>query len=409
MAKQSWETRWKITSELGRGGQGIVSRVVSADRENARQKSIEQIIQSIELAASQVRDQEKWSQVLESAQRLAEAIHTLTRADTPSEIGALKVLSLPDGMERHEAEKRFAAELQALGALSNQPGILKLLDGDPAECWMVTKLYPRTLEGTRLNCVGDGLVALRRFRPLVAAVAELHKRGLVHRDIKPANIFIDDAGVLILGDFGIVFWMDDSHERLTETFERVGTRDWMAPWAHTGRRFDDVKPSLDVFPLAKVLWHMISGQKVLPFWRWDRADYNLEHLFPDDAAAFWINRNIFKEVIVENERDCLPNAAALLARVDSIIRLVERGGQRLGVGIPIPCRVCGVGAYDDFRGGESSVIAIVHPRNVQSLTQMPALYSDRETKMTVRAKVCNTCGHFEFFHFPDGRRASWES
>lgn len=37
----------------------------------------------------------------------------------------------------------------------------------------------------------------------VIAIQCLHKQGIVHRDIKPANIFLDDAGHLILGDFGL--------------------------------------------------------------------------------------------------------------------------------------------------------------------------------------------------------------
>jgi len=81
------------------------------------------------------------------------------------------------------------------------------------------------------------------------------------------NIFIARDGRLVLGDFGIVFF-EGNTDRITESLERVGTRDWMPPWAHTGLRIDDVKPTFDVSCLGRVLWAMLSGRDFLPFWYW---------------------------------------------------------------------------------------------------------------------------------------------
>ncbi len=104
---------------------------------------------------------------------------------------------------------------------------------------------------------------MKAFRPLVEGVAKLHERGFVHRDIKPQNIFIDANGNLVLGDFGIVFFDDPAHTRLSATFENVGSRDWMPGWAYSVR-IEAVKPAFDVFSLGKVLWAMISTKPVLP-------------------------------------------------------------------------------------------------------------------------------------------------
>jgi serine/threonine protein kinase len=120
------------------------------------------------------------------------------------------------------------------------------------------------------------------FRLIVEAVAELHNRGYVHRDIKSKNLFIASDGRPVLGDFGIVAFEDDAHTRVTEEFERVGSRDWMAPWAHTGLRVDDVRPSFDVFPLGKLPWVMISGRPILPSYQTHRrTGFELDRIFPD--------------------------------------------------------------------------------------------------------------------------------
>ncbi|KAF9485808.1 kinase-like protein [Pholiota conissans] len=38
---------------------------------------------------------------------------------------------------------------------------------------------------------------------LILAIQSLHKVGIIHRDIKPDNIFLDEAGHLVLADFGL--------------------------------------------------------------------------------------------------------------------------------------------------------------------------------------------------------------
>jgi hypothetical protein len=78
---------------------------------------------------------------------------------------------------------------------------------------------------------GDVLGSLLAFRSLLEAVAKLHEKGYVHRDIKPDNIFVADDGHLVLGDFGLVIEPGAADGRLTDTYENVGSRDWMPGWA----------------------------------------------------------------------------------------------------------------------------------------------------------------------------------
>lgn len=104
---------------------------------------------------------------------------------------------------------------------------------------------------------GRALAVLLAFKPLVQGVGLIHEQGAIHRDIRPENIFVANDGRLVLGDFGVVFFRDQKRARLTEIYgERVGSHWWMAPWVYAPARveIDEIKPALDIFPLAKVLW-----------------------------------------------------------------------------------------------------------------------------------------------------------
>jgi serine/threonine protein kinase len=228
------------------------------------------------------------------------------------------------------------------------------------------------------------LAALQALRPIIAALSKLHQQGIVHRDIKPKNIFLGRNHQLVLGDFGIVFF--ESGERATELLERVGSRDWMAPWAHTGMRVDDVKQNFDVFPLGKVLWSMISGRAILPFWYHRRREYDLAVTFPNDPAMHAANQ-ILDRCIVEHEADCLSSAADLLLHVDAIVNMLSNGGQLLGNGVPRPCQACGVGHYQLARGRFEQV-EISGP-DVQAID----------------VYTCDYCDHIQFF----GRTKPWRA
>src|SRR6185436_16604940 len=115
---------------------------------------------------------------------------------------------------------------------------------------------------------------------LVEGVATLHRSKQVHRDIKPDNIFVASDGRLVLGDFGLVFFEDDGHTRVSDTFENVGSRDWMPLWAQS-MRIDEVEPNFDVFCLGKTLWYMVNGGGKLLAWYFEDPKFDLGRRFPN--------------------------------------------------------------------------------------------------------------------------------
>lgn len=271
-----WEM---IEPALGEGGQGTVYKARSPAR------------------AKHVRDSLNWiAGVLTSSggghpPRDSAGLAKLIDVGGPDDVkdlGALKVFKIPtDPQEQSKAFGRLEREITALKN-ADQPAVLKLLASNLGEGFIVTQFHQRgTLAGDITMSKGRALEALLAFRPLVEAVSLIHKGAAIHRDIKPENIFVASDGHLVLGDFGIVLFKDDKG-RVTETYERAGSRDWMARWANTQHRLalEEVNATFDIFPLAKVLWCMVSGRPNLDLWYYNRTAKgrrpasNLEELFP---------------------------------------------------------------------------------------------------------------------------------
>ena len=236
----------------------------------------------------------------------------------------------------------------------------------------------------------------------------LHETGVVHRDIKPANVFIAEDGRLVLGDFGIVFTESENRHRLTDTFERVDSRDWMPPWAHTGARIDDVNPSFDVFSLGKLIWSMLSGQPVLPYWYWAKKQYNLCELFPAASDMALVNKEILSVSVVEEERSCVTDGGQLLNRVDAVIEALKASGSVVG-DETISCKVCGRGHYKILFGEELRTLVV--PSN-DSNQRMSTFYDllRSSSVLTVRVACCGHCGNLALFNFSDGDTfPAWQS
>lgn len=256
--------------------------------------------------------------------------------------------------------------------------LIEILDIDPDSTWYVSKFYQNgTLANNKNTFKGNLKKSLKAIRPLVEGVAILHKNGYVHRDIKPQNIFLNSNNDLILGDFGLIHFTDEQHTRFSEIYENVGSRDWMPPWA-MGIRIDDIKPSFDVFSLGKLLWSMVSGKSILQLWYFEREMFNVDLLFPESHTIKFANP-LFKKCIVENEKDCIPDAMSLLSEIDSILKRIEllvepdfSNKKRL-------CRVCGIGNYGLLSHHEAQNFGIVG-------------------KIT-KVFICSHCGNVQLFSY----------
>jgi serine/threonine protein kinase len=307
---------WQVIEpKLGSGGQGTVYRARSPQRTAAIANARSLLRDAMFRLPNSRQIHPPPNEEIE-LDNLISSVTNLCRADDiATELGALKEFDIPsDGStEAQAAVHRFEREVEALRSIQH-PGILKLLDSNINERWLVTEYHPDgTLDDARSlsRYKGDPLSALRAFHSIVEAVAELHKKGYVHRDIKSNNVFVASDGRLVLGDLGVVFFDDPQRTRLTDEYEKVGTRDWMAPWAHVGVRVDDVRATFDVFPLGKLLWTMVSGRRILPPYYTHRSPgFKLEEVFAGRPGIEQVN-SILDKCIVLNEQDCLQDASRL--------------------------------------------------------------------------------------------------
>ena len=370
---------WEVIGEpLGEGGQGEVYLARSPSRVAAREECRARIRLALEK---------------HNADEIANAAWIYARPDEKAELGAVKVLKIPKagglvtkGVEADvtKAVVRLRNEIAILG--QGKPGLVKLLDNNVDERWFVTEYFPDgSLEKQIGRFKGRIASALRAFRSVVSTVAALHRDGVVHRDIKPANVFIKSEEDLVLGDLGIVFM--PSRERVTTTHERVGPRDYMAPWADLGERVEDVVPNTDVYMLGKLLWCMVTGKMKLPRenYHWDQ--FNVEKLFEGNKAAATINP-ILERCVVERPERCLQSAAQLLEIVEETLYRLARGERSIikDGKLELDCKVCRRGKYLPYRDPQD-LLFLVAQNHLGSQT----------SPMQVHAFVCEFCGNVDLF------------
>lgn len=362
-----------MLDRVGSGGQGVIYKVrdirgVPTETEQAMAlkkglRAIENEIQKADLNA------DAFLPVIKAIQNIA--------SSESSTIAALKVL-LPFEQAVAASEQtalaRMKNEIDVLGSVRH-PALIRIFDSNLDERWFAMEYFANGPLSDRLTRFrAHVLESLKALRPIVQAVSLLHQKNIVHRDIKPDNIFIAEDGRLVLGDCGLAIKLENQ-ERLTLTFDNVGTREYQPPWTY-GLRVEEVRPNFDVFSLAKVLWAMISGKPRFPLEDFAIEPHDLRKQFPDDPDIAYVHR-LLSMCIVRREVQCsVSNAGALLQEVDLAIRAIQSGAQLPGEKRTLRCRFCGIGFYEKL--------------NAPTLNE----YGHSEPG---RAYACDQCGHVEQF------------
>ena len=215
---------------------------------------------------------------------------------------------------------RFAAEARALAAIG-APAVPRLhgarvtVDGRPA-------LVIERLRGVELSTWIERWETpppieawLALAESLGAAIAAVHRAGLVHRDLKPENVFVRDDGTVALLDLGLV--AGAGADAVTRTGAAVGTASYAAPEQLRG---DPVGPAADVYALGVILYELCTLE--VPFVG-EVAEIEHGHLLrrPTPPSARHVAAAALDDVVLA----CLAKSPAERpASVDEVIARVRR-------------------------------------------------------------------------------------
>lgn len=185
---------------------------------------------------------------------------------------ALKMLIAKDGPLSSGDLARFRREA-CLPAAVSHPNVTRVYDaGDHAGSpFVVMELIEGVNLRERLRGGGDVSLAerVRWIVELGAALAAVHRHGILHRDVKPSNVIVSAAGSVHLIDFGIAK-TDPMHTaagetaqsvQITRTGVAVGTPAYMAPEQYQGA---PASYASDQYAWGRVAFECLTGIADMP-------------------------------------------------------------------------------------------------------------------------------------------------
>jgi serine/threonine protein kinase len=181
----------------------------------------------------------------------------LAQQSFPERKVALKLLS-PELASDPAFRERFVYESNA-AASTEHPNIVPVYGAGEADGQLY--LAMRYIEGTDLGSLlgREGAISPDRAAQICSEIADAleaaHDRGLIHRDVKPGNILLDSRGRAYLTDFGLIR-RTRLHTEITKTGQFMGTVDYCAPEQIKGGEIDG---RVDVYSLGCVLFECLTG------------------------------------------------------------------------------------------------------------------------------------------------------
>lgn len=162
-----------------------------------------------------------------------------------------------------QARRRFERECEALGALSEHPGIVTVHDAgftSAGQPYLVMAYLAGGSLAERVTATGPlgWETTLRLGIQLAGALAAAHDAGVIHCDLKPANVLTTSSGTPQLGDFGIA---RIAGEQTGHTSGVTASFQYVPPEVVHGH---PPTPSSDIYSFGATLYELIGGVPAFP-------------------------------------------------------------------------------------------------------------------------------------------------
>lgn len=161
-------------------------------------------------------------------------------------------------------------------------------------------------EGETQNRIKPG-VAVAIVRECLAALASLHREGIIHGDIKPANIMLKRTGTVKIIDIGAAYDLSDPppFRACTPTYAAIEIM-----------HGHDSSPSSDLASLGYVLIELLAGRPIMPrkvtFEKLIEAKQSLperlHEYLPEDVLRNELLVNFCRSLIAPDPSDRFSNA-----------------------------------------------------------------------------------------------------
>ena len=219
---------------------------------------------------------------------------------------------------------RFRKEALAAGGL-NHSGIVSVYDSgeENNSPYIVMELI--TGESLR-QLLQKGLIPQARALEIVEGILQAleysHKEGIVHRDIKPGNIMITDSGDIKVMDFGIARATDDIGATMTNTWNVVGTAQYLSPEQATGEMADGRS---DLYSLGCLMYELLTGRP--PFTGDTPVSIAYQHVSSPITPASQVKPGLSNDidrmlevVLSKDPNNRYQDATAMLADLQRVIK-----------------------------------------------------------------------------------------
>jgi serine/threonine protein kinase len=249
------------------------------------------------------------------------SVYRSVDTETGHTVAIKRITTLPTDDQR----RAFHREAQVLSELDH-PSVLRLvelIDSDE-HLALVTEYAAGGSLRDALRSHGpfsaSDVVAI--LSPIVDALGEAHRSGVLHRDVKPSNIVLRDDGTPVLADFGLAL-TDPGISQTTNA--ALGSASYLDPDLADGVL---PSPSSDLYSVGVVAYELLtgsppfSGETPLAVLRAaDRADHS-----PLDPQVHGPLATVIERALSRKRSDRYGDAASLLSAMRAALGKPDSGG-----------------------------------------------------------------------------------